>query len=281
MEILQYTFFQNALISILLLSVVAAIIGTYIVTRRMVFIAGGITHTSFGGLGIGYYAGISPTLSALVFAVISTLCIERMSRNKSIREDSAIAVFWALGMAVGTFFIFMTPGYTPGLTEFLFGNILTITHTDIAIYALYTALLVLFFTLCYRPILYTTFDSDFAQVKGIKTALISTCMMLFVAIGVVLSIRLIGIMLLISILTIPQIIAEIFTSKFATIITTSGVICLVCNIAGLLISTFIPVPTGASIVMTLVALFCITKGGHMLYSYWHNMGNKRQYNKKP
>lgn len=275
MEILQYTFFQNALISILLLSMVTAIVGTYIVTRRMVFIAGGITHASFGGLGIGYYAGFSPTLSALIFAVISTLCIDRMSRNKNIREDSAIAVFWALGMAIGIFFIFLTPGYTPGLTEFLFGNILTITHNDIAIYATFAAVLILFFTLCYRPILYTTFDSDFARVRGIKTSLINTCMMLFVAICVVLSIRLIGIMLLISILTIPQIIAEIFTSKFAHIIFASGIICLLCSLVGLFISTYTPIPTAASIVITLVAVYCIVKGTHMTYTYIHNRHNAR------
>ena len=259
MELLQYNFFHNALIAILLISVASAIIGTYIVTRRMVFIAGGITHASFGGLGIGYYMGISPTLSALVFALLSALGISSTSRYKQLREDSAIAIFWALGMAVGIIFIFLTPGYTPGLSEFLFGNILTITTTDIIIYAIFTATLILFFTLLYKPILYTTFDSDFARIKGIKVDLINTAMILFIAIGVVLSIRLIGIMLLLSVLTLPQIIAEIFTANFKQMIILSGILCLVCNIVGLILSTLIAVPTGACIVLTLVVAYVPAK----------------------
>lgn len=259
MEILQYTFFQNALIGIILLSVATAIIGTYIVTRRMVFIAGGITHASFGGLGIGYYAGISPTLSALAFAIFSALGIEHISRNRQLREDSAIAVFWALGMAVGIIFIFLTPGYTPGLTEFLFGNILTITRSDIIGFAIFTALLVLYTATHYRSILYATFDSDFARTKGIAVDRINTIMMLFVAICVVLSIRLVGIMLLISILTLPQIIAELYTCSFKGIILLSGGICLVCSVIGLTASTLISIPTGAGIVVILIATYGIAQ----------------------
>lgn len=270
MDILQYTFFQNALIAILLLSVVAGIIGTYIVTRRMVFIAGGITHASFGGLGIGCYTGISPTLSALAFATLSALGIEYLSHKKNLREDSAIAVFWALGMAVGIIFIFLTPGYTPGLTEFLFGNILTITHTDIALYATFTLILVAWTVANFRHILYATFDSDFARIKGIKVKLIDTIMILFVAICVVLSIRLVGIMLLISLLTLPQIIAEIYTDNFKNIILLSTGICLACSIAGLLLSTFISVPTGACIVTTLATTYITAQGAKKLYTRQRN-----------
>lgn len=273
MDILQYTFFQNALIGILLLSIATAIIGTYIVTRRMVFITGGITHASFGGMGIGYYAGISPTLAALVFAILSALGIEHLSRGKQLREDSAIAVFWALGMAVGIIFIFITPGYTPGLTEFLFGNILTITHTDIAIFATFTTALVIWTTVSYRRILYATFDSDFARIKGINVDRINTIMILFVAICVVLSIRLIGIMLLISILTLPQTIAELYTSCFKSIILLSGIICLICSIIGLILSTIIAIPTGAGIVITLVCIYGIAKITHHIYR--RQLHNKR------
>lgn len=264
MEILQYTFFQNALIGTLLISVVAAIIGTYIVTRRMVFIAGGITHASFGGLGIGYYAGISPTLAAMIFAIITALGIDRMSRNKKVREDSAIAAFWALGMAVGIIFIFLTPGYTPGLSEFLFGNILTITTGDIIIFGALALLLITFVALQYRPILYATFDSDFARTRGINVKLINTIMILFVAIGVVLSIRLIGIMLLLSVLTLPQLIAEQFTSRLHIMMIASGIICLICSVIGLVISTIIAIPTGATIVITLVLLYLAARVLHRI-----------------
>lgn len=266
MDILQYTFFQNALIGILLISIVAAIIGTYIVIRRMVFIAGGLTHASFGGLGIGYFAGISPTLSALIFAIATAMGIELTSRNKRIREDSAIALFWALGMAVGIIFIFLTPGYTPGLSEFLFGNILTITTTDIMLFAAYTTALLLYVAWQYRPILYTAFDADFARIKGINTSRINTIMMLFIAIGVVLSIRLIGIMLLMSVLTLPQIIAELYTSQYKTMMLLSGIMCLISSAAGLFISAIIAVPTGACIVVLQVLLYILSKAIHTLHT---------------
>ncbi len=257
MDILQYTFFQNALIAILLMSIVTAFIGTYIVTRRMTFIAGGITHASFGGLGIGYFAGISPTLSAAIFAILSALGIEHLSHRGNIRPDSAIAVFWALGMAIGIIFIYLTPGYTPGLTEFLFGNILTITHTDLITFAAFTFPALLFFIIFYKPILYAAFDGDFARTRGIKVDTINTCMTLLIALAIVLSIQLIGIMLLISVLTLPQIIAENFTHKFSNLILLSGAICLLASLTGLIISTMIAIPTGAGIVVTLAVIYVI------------------------
>ena len=115
MEIFGYDFFRNAFAGMLLLSVASAIIGTYIVTRRLVSISGGITHACFGGLGLGYFLGLNPVLMAAVFAVGSSLGVQWMSRRHRVREDSAIAVVWALGMALGTLFIFLTPGYVLSL----------------------------------------------------------------------------------------------------------------------------------------------------------------------
>lgn len=259
MDILNYTFFQNALWAILLISIISAIIGTYIVARRMLFITGGITHASFGGLGIGYYLGISPTLSALFFAILSALGVEWISRGKSVREDSAIAVIWTLGMAVGIIFIFMTPGYTPGLTEFLFGNILTITRTDILVFAAFAALLIIYTWIQYRRIVFTAFDPDFAHTRGIDTRLINYIMTFFVATAVVLSIRLVGIMLLISILSLPQMIAELFCHKFKSIIWLSGLVNLLAGIGGLLLSYWLDVPAGATIVFTLIVAYAVVK----------------------
>lgn len=114
MDLLQYTFFQHALLGSLLASIACGIIGTYIVTRRLVFISGGITHASFGGIGLGLFAGISPILSAAVFSVLSAFGVEWLSKRKDMREDSAIAVFWTLGMALGIMFSFLSPGFRTG-----------------------------------------------------------------------------------------------------------------------------------------------------------------------
>ena len=115
MDILQYTFFQNALIGALLASILCGFVGTYIVTRRLVFISGGITHASFGGIGIGVFAGINPILSAMVFAILSAFGVQWVSRKKDVRKDSAIAMFWTLGMSVGIICCFLTPGFMPDL----------------------------------------------------------------------------------------------------------------------------------------------------------------------
>ena len=128
MDILQYTFFQNALIGALLASILCGFVGTYIVTRRLVFISGGITHASFGGIGIGVFAGINPILSAMVFAILSAFGVQWVSRKKDVRKDSAIAMFWTLGMSVGIICCFLTPGFMPDLPSFLFGS--TAANTD-------------------------------------------------------------------------------------------------------------------------------------------------------
>ena len=150
MELLQYEFFRNALSGVVLLSIASAIIGTYIVSRRLVAISGGITHACFGGLGLGYFLGISPLVTAAIFAVGSSLGVQWMAERHRVREDSAIAVIWALGMAVGTIFIFLTPGYVPELNSFLFGNIITITRSDLLSFAVYTVVLAGFMAASYR-----------------------------------------------------------------------------------------------------------------------------------
>ena len=167
-------------------------------------------------------------------------------------------------MAVGIIFIFMTPGYTPGLTEFLFGNILTITRTDILVFAAFAALLVVYTLLQYRRIVYTAFDTDFAHTRSINTRLINYIMTFFVATAVVLSIRLVGIMLLISIL---------FCHRFRDIIWLSGLINLLAGIGGLLLSYWLDVPAGATIVFTLIVVYLVAK---LLTSQMQRTVAKRQ-----
>lgn len=258
-DIFHYSFFQHAVWAVLLISLVGAVIGTYVVTRRLVFITGGITHASFGGLGLGFFWGINPVVTALGFAVLSALGVEWLSRRNTVREDSAIAVFWTLGMAVGIIFIFLTPGYTPGLTEFLFGSILTVTSTDLRIYAFYTALLYLFFFLFYRRILYVAFDRDFAVTRRLAVRFLEYGMMLFISVCVVLSIRLVGIMLLLSLLTMPQLIADLFCTRYRDIMLFSGVTGVLAGLSGLFVSYWLNVPAGACIVFVLTVFYLLSR----------------------
>ena len=123
-DLLQFQFFTNAIWAVIIISVASAMIGTYIVARRLVAISGGVTHACFGGLGLGCYLGVSPLLMAGVFAVASALGVQWISERHRVREDSAIAVVWSTGMAIGVLFVFLTPGFVPELNAFLFGNIL-------------------------------------------------------------------------------------------------------------------------------------------------------------
>ena len=128
-------------------------------SRRLVFISGGITHASFGGLGIGFYWGLNPIFSAMIFSVFSAFGIKWLSDKQGVREDSAIAVFWSLGMAIGIMLTFLTPGYAPNLSEYLFGNILTITQTDIVLLVIFSVILFLFFIVNYYAIVFVSFDT--------------------------------------------------------------------------------------------------------------------------
>ena len=259
LELFQYTFFQHALIGALLTSIACGIVGTYVVVRRLVFISGGITHASFGGLGLGFYLGINPIISALGFAVFSALGVEWMSKKQGVREDSAIAVFWALGMALGVFFIFLKSGFAPNLSTFLFGNILTIGQLDIILNAILVIFLLVFFKLFFYQILFVTFDHEFACSQKMPVRFIEYGMMLFIAVTIVLSTRMIGIILLISLLTIPQIIANLFTANFKKIIYLSILIGFVGCLSGLLSSYYLNVPSGAFIIFVLVLIYLFSK----------------------
>jgi ABC-type Mn2+/Zn2+ transport systems, permease components len=259
MDIFQYSFFQNALWGSFFISITCGIIGSYIVSRRLVFISGGITHASFGGLGIGCYLGINPVVSALLFSILSAFGIGWLSKKQEVREDSAIAVVWALGMAVGIIFIYLTPGYTVNMSAYLFGNILTITHSDIWFSGILALFLTLSFLIFFKPILYATFDSEFARTKNLKVDLIETLLMIAIAVCIVVSIRLIGIMLLMSLMTVPQITANLFTSKFRNMIIYSTIISLIGCFSGLFLSYFLNIPSGASIIFIQVLFFLACK----------------------
>lgn len=256
-DLLQYSFFTNALMGIVIISIAAAFIGTYIITRRLVSISGGITHACFGGLGLGYYLGVNPIFMASVFAIGASAGVEWLSERYRVREDSATAVVWALGMAIGVLFIFLTPGYVPELNAFLFGNILTISSTDLWAFAIYTLILFVFFVIFYDKIIACAFDRDFARVSHLPVKVISYLMTAMVAVCIVLTIRLVGIMLLMSMLTLPQMIAEMFAPRFKMMVMLSMIISIVCGVAGLFISASIDVPCAAIIVILFAVIFLI------------------------
>jgi len=264
-ELLHYTFFQHALLGSLLASIVCGIIGTYIVTRRLVFISGGITHASFGGIGIGLYTGISPLLSAAIFAVLSAFGVEWLSKRKDMREDSAIAVFWTFGMAIGIIFSFLAPGFAPDLSAYLFGNILTITPTDLWMLAGLSVLLGAFFICFLNPIVYIAFDREYARSRQIPVTLFEYILMMFIALTIVACLRMVGIVLVISLLTLPQMTANLFTQSFKSIIGLSIVFGYMGCLGGLFLSFQLQVPSGAAIIFFSILVYALCKIGKSVY----------------
>ena len=265
-HLFSYTFFQHAIIGSLFASILCGLVGTYIVSKRLVFISGGITHASFGGVGLGVYFGFSPTLSATLFSILSSCGIQWFSHKKNMREDSAIAIFWTLGMSIGLICSFLTPGFTPELSTFLFGNILSITHTDLVFLGILSLFAIVFFTLFLRPLISTAFDPEFARSQGLPVAWIEYLMISFIALTIVSCLRLVGIMLVISLLTIPQVTANLFTKQFKGIAIWSIPIGFIGCMGGLLLSYYKNIPSGASIIFTSIGLYLICKAISLIFN---------------
>ena len=258
-SIFQYEFVVKGLLGAIFASITAGLAGTYIVSRRMVFLSGGISHASFGGIGIGYFAGINPVIGAAIFSILSALGVEYLSVKQKIREDSAIGILWAFGMAVGIIFIYLTPGYTPDLMSYLFGSILTVTYGDIIALGIMSVLLMLYFGIFYRTILYISFDEQFARTYSPYVNVFKYITTALIALTIVLNIRMAGVVLVISLLTIPPNIAMIFTKVYSKIVVWSIVAGFIGTTTGYAISYFAGIPVGGTIIFTLVVIWIITK----------------------
>jgi len=259
LELFKYQFFLNGVGAALLASISCGIIGSYIVAKRIVFISGGITHASFGGIGIAWFLGLNPVLGAAVFGVLSALGIEWLTKKTDVRQDSVIGILWAFGMAVGIIFIYMTPGYAPNLMSYLFGNILTVGALDLYLLLGLCLLTGLIFSLMLRPILFMAFDEEYARTQKTPVQFLNYLMIALVALAIVLNIRVVGIILVISFLTIPQTIANMFTQDFKKMILGSIGFGVLGSFLGLLVAYKINAPSGATIIFSFVMLFIVAK----------------------
>ena len=256
-ELLEYTFFQNALLCTILIGVSCGLIGTYIVAKRMVFISGGITHASFGGLGLAYFLGLSPLLGAAVFALAAAFCILYLSDNKRFKEDSLIGIFWSAGMAIGVLFIYSTPGYAPNLLSYLFGNILTVTGEQVILSLLLCLVIIVFFAKFYRPLFYIAFDKEYSRTHFIALNGLEIGVTALIALCIVLCMKLAGIILVISYLTMPQAIAGMFHKNFTKQLVWATIISCVGSIIGLFASAALKLPSGATIVLCFLLIFLV------------------------
>jgi len=254
-EALQYEFMRNALIAGGLASVACGIVGAYVVVKRIVFISGGISHSAFGGIGLGYLLGIDPILGALFFTLASALGIGVISKRTKQREDTAIGILWAVSMALGVIFTGLSRGYPPDPSSVLFGGILTVPRSEIAVMLILDVLIVSIVLLLYKELLAVCFDEEFATVVGIPTERLYFALLSLIALTVVMLIRVAGIILTIALLTIPAAISGELTHDLRKMMMLSILLGFSFIVSGLWLSYVLNFASGATIVLVCGSAF--------------------------
>lgn len=256
---LQYDFMQNALMGSLLIAIMCAITGTFIVIKRLVFLSGGVSHGAFAGLGAAYYFGINPMLGALLFAMLSAVAISRVILRQSQPADATIGIFWATGMATGVLFVYITPGYAPDLMPYLFGDILTISREQLFWMMLFSLFSLLVTVLFFRQLVAVSFDEDFARLRGLPVAAIMMLLMVMNSIAIVMMIQSVGIILVMALLTIPPLIGLALATEIRVVMFYAFLSAVLISVGGLVVSFLLDLPSGPAIVLLGVVLLLIVK----------------------
>ena len=255
----QYDFMQNALVGSMLVSVMCAITGTFIVIKRLVFLSGGISHGAFAGLGAAYYLGINPMLGALIFAVLSAVAITRVILRQTQPADATIGIFWATGMAIGVLFVYITPGYAPDLMPYLFGDILTISKGQLFWMMIFSLISLLFTYLLFRQLVAVSFDEDFARLRGLPVGVVMMLLMVMNSVAIVMMIQSVGIILVMALLTIPPLIGLTLAAEIRIVMLYAFLSAVLITVGGLIISFLVDLPSGPAIVLVGVALLLAVK----------------------
>ncbi len=248
-EALQYDFMRNALLAGLLVSISCGIIGSLVVVNRIVFISGGIAHAAFGGVGLGFFYGFSPFLGAAIFASGVSLIMGAVSLKARHRADTIIGVLWAVGMAVGIILIDLTPGYHVDLMSYLFGSILAVPATDLWLMLPLDGVILLVVMLFYKEFVALSYDEQFAFVVGIPVKTLYMTMLGMTALSIVMIIRVVGLILVIALLTIPPFIAEKYTRSLGQMMVLASILGASFTLSGLWLSYTFNLTSGATIIL--------------------------------
>jgi len=245
----SYGFMRNALLAGVLVSIACGIIGTLVVLNRIVFISGGIAHAAYGGVGIAYFLGADPVLGAVGFSLLSSLAMGLVHRKEGQRADTIIGVMWAIGMAIGIIFLSLSPGYKADLMSFLFGSILAVSTMDLWLMAGIALLSLVFMLLFYRQLLALSFDQTFATVRNVPVGPLYLAMITLIGLTVVIAMRVVGLIMVIALLTIPPAIANLYLKDMRAIMALSAALSMFFCTVGLIISYVLNFPSGAVIIL--------------------------------
>ena len=254
----------------LLAAIACGIVGVYVVVKRIVFISGGIAHTSFGGIGLGYLIGISPVFGALAFSLASAVGMGLIIRKTRLAEDTAIGILWAMGMSLGVVFIGLAPGYAPDLFSYLFGNILTVPFSDLILIVVLDIIIVGIVIALYKEFLALSFDEDFSTAIGIPVDALYLLLLCMIALTVVVLLRVVGMILVISLLTIPAALAKQFTHDLKRMMLLAIFFGIVFTSGGLWLSYVLDLASGATIILFSGATLLIYSGYTRLHRKWNS-----------
>lgn len=245
----SYGFMRNALLAGVLVSIACGIIGTLVVLNRIAFISGGIAHAAYGGVGIAYFLGVDPVLGAVGFSLLSSLAMGLVHRKEGQRADTIIGVMWAIGMAIGIIFLSLSPGYKADLMSYLFGSILAVSTMDLWLMAGIALLSLVFMLLFYWQLLALSFDQTFATVRNVPVGPLYLAMITLIGLTVVIAMRVVGLIMVIALLTIPPAIANLYLKDMRAIMALSAALSLLFCTIGLIISYVLNFPSGAVIIL--------------------------------
>ena len=263
-DALSFEFIQNAIIAGVLVSFAAGIIGSLIVVNRMVFLAGGMAHASYGGIGMAVFLGWPIFLGASIFAVGAALLVASLTMHNRNRIDTFIGLIWAVGMAIGVILIDITPGYNVDLMSYLFGSILAVSREDLYFMGALLGVIVSVVTIWYRDILAVSYDSQYASLRGVSVGFFYTLILVLSALTVVMAVKVVGLILVIAMLTIPVYIAEKLSSSLFSMMILSGFIATLFTLLGLWFSYSYDLTSGASIII----VSAVSLGIFLLLSRW-------------
>jgi zinc transport system permease protein len=257
-EFLHYDFMRNALAAGFLVSIACGVVGTLVVVNRLSFLAGGVAHAAYGGLGLSAFLGLSPMTGTIPFSLVSSLLMGFASRRQKERSDTIIGVMWALGMAIGIILIDLKPGYFVDLMSYLFGSILAVSHASLVLMAVLDCIILLIVIGLYKEFLSMSYDEEFALVSGIPVALLYYVMILLIALTVIMLIRVVGLILVIALCTIPASIAEMFTKDLRRMMAIAAALGMFFTTAGLFLSYYCNLTSGATIILVAGIFYIIS-----------------------
>jgi len=255
---LPYIFLRNALIASLLVSIASGVVGAYVVVKRIVSIGGGISHATFGGIGLGLLLRVNPLLTAMPFSLASALMVGLITRRGRVSEDAAIGILWAAGMALGVLFISFKRGYVSELSAYLFGSILTVPTQELYLMAVLDAVILLVVSLFFKELLHLCFDEEFSEVVRVPTDHLYLGLLSLVSLCIVVLVRAAGVILTIALLSIPSSISLRLIHSLKGMMLLSSLLSLTLMLLGLAFSYLLDLPPGALTVLLSVGAFALT-----------------------